>query len=57
MGSCSLLQRIFLTQESNWGLLHCRRILYQVSQPWMVGGVGVMARLRGGCVEHGHGYH
>ena len=27
----SLLQRIFLTQESNWGLLHCRQILYQLS--------------------------
>ena len=31
MGSLSLLQRIFLTQESNWGLLHCRWILYQLS--------------------------
>ena len=31
VGSLSLLQRIFLTQESNRGLLHCRRILYQVS--------------------------
>ena len=31
VGSLSLLQRIFLTQESNWGLLHCRRILYQLS--------------------------
>ena len=31
MGSLSLLQGIFLTQESNWGLLHCRRILYQPS--------------------------
>ena len=30
-GSLSLLQRIFPTQESNWGLLHCRQILYQVS--------------------------
>ena len=30
VGSLTLLQRIFLTQESNWGLLHCRRILYQV---------------------------
>ena len=29
--SLSLLQQIFLTQESNQGLLHCRRILYQVS--------------------------
>jgi len=31
VGSLSLLQRIFLTQELNWGLLHCRRILYQLS--------------------------
>ena len=31
MGSLSLLQGIFLTQESNQGLLHCRQILYQLS--------------------------
>ena len=31
MGSLSLLQQIFPTQESNQGLLHCRRILYQLS--------------------------
>ena len=31
MGSLSLLQGIFPTQESNWGLLHCRLILYQLS--------------------------
>ena len=31
VGSLSLLQRIFLTPKSNQGLLHCRRILYQVS--------------------------
>ena len=31
MGILSLLQRIFLTQESNGGLLHCRQVLYQVS--------------------------
>ena len=31
LGSLSLLQWIVLTQESNWGLLHCRRILYQLS--------------------------
>ena len=31
MGSLSLLQRIFLTQELNWGLPHCRQILYQLS--------------------------
>ena len=30
-GSLSLLQWIFLTQELNWGLLHCRRILCQLS--------------------------
>ena len=28
VGSLSLLQRIFPTQESNWGLLHFRWILY-----------------------------
>ena len=31
MGSLSLLQWIFLTQELNQGLLHCRQILYQLS--------------------------
>ena len=31
VGSLSLLQQIFPMQESNWGLLHCRRILYQLS--------------------------
>ena len=30
-GSLSLLQGMFLTQKLNWGLLHCRRILYQLS--------------------------
>jgi len=29
--SLSLLQGIFPTQESNWGLLHGRWILYQLS--------------------------
>ena len=31
VGSLSLLQGIFPTQESNRGLPHCRRILYQLS--------------------------
>ena len=31
VGSLSLLQWIFLTQEWNQGLLHCRWILYQLS--------------------------
>ena len=30
-GSLSLLQQSFPTQELNWGLLHCRQILYQLS--------------------------
>ena len=25
-------------------------------KPWMIGGLGMMAPLRGGCVEHGQGY-
>ena len=31
VGSLSLLQEIFPTQESNPGLPHCRQILYQLS--------------------------
>ena len=31
VGSLSLLQGIFLTQESSRGLLHCKWILYQLS--------------------------
>ena len=31
VGSLSLLQGNFPNQESNWGLLHCRQILYQLS--------------------------
>ena len=31
VGSVSLLQQIVPTQELNWGLLHCRRILYHLS--------------------------
>ena len=31
VGSLSLLQQIFQTQESNWRLLHHRWILYQLS--------------------------
>ena len=30
VGSPSLLQGLFSTQESNWGLLNCRQILYQL---------------------------
>ena len=31
VGSLLLLQEIFPTQESNWGPLHCRQSLYQLS--------------------------
>ena len=31
VGSLSLLQGISLTQELNWGFLHCRQIFYQQS--------------------------
>ena len=31
VSSLSLLQGIFPTQKLNWGLLHCRQILYQLS--------------------------
>ena len=34
MGGLSLLQGIFLTQELNGGLLHCRRTLHQLSYYW-----------------------
>ena len=33
VGSLSLLQQIFLTQELNQGLLHYRQILYQQGNP------------------------
>ena len=35
VGSLSLLQGIFLTEELNQGLLHCRQILYQLSYQGM----------------------
>ena len=33
VGSLSLLQQIFPTQEFKWVLLHCRWILYQLRKP------------------------
>ena len=44
VGSLSLLQQIFLTQESNRDLLHCRCILYQLSydrRAWWATGHGI----------------
>ena len=48
MGSLSLLQEIFPTQESNWGLLHCRWILYHLSYQ-----ASASQSLSGACVEQG----
>ena len=45
VGSLSLLQQIFPTQESNPGLPHCRRILYQLSYQESQGGDGRTAVL------------
>ena len=36
VGSLFLLQQIFPTQELNWGLLHCRWILCQLSYQWIL---------------------
>ena len=45
VGSLSLLQGVFPTQESNQGLLHCRQILYQLSYqeslPYVTGGKAI----------------
>ena len=38
VGNLSLLQGIFPTQELNWGLLHCRQILYQLIYQGSLGG-------------------
>ena len=37
VGRLSLLQGIFLTQESTQGILHCRWILYQLSYQGSLG--------------------
>ena len=44
MGCHALLQGIFLTQESNQGLLHCRQSLYQLSYQGSVLYIVVMDR-------------
>ena len=55
VGSLSLLQQIFLNQESNRGLLHCRRILYQLS---CLGRTSTITlRTSGGCALVGHRLH
>ena len=54
MGSLSLFQQIFLTQELNWRLLHCMQILHQLSyqgspfKPYI-------KNLFKPCIKDGHG--
>ena len=44
VGSLSLLHGIFLAQESNWGLLYCRQILYQLSYQGRLPNPGIEPR-------------
>ena len=54
VGSLSLLQEIFLTQESNRGLLLCRQILYQLNYPGSSTIVpGLMAKKEGSGICSG----
>ena len=47
VGSLCLLQGIFLTQELNQGLLHCRQILYQLNNQGSLGTSGSLTQARG----------
>ena len=58
VGNLSLLQGIFPTQELNWGLLHCRRILHQLSYQGSPDVSGKLPHLLGGrytCLLHDFG--
>ena len=63
VGSHSLLQGIFLTQESNLGLLHCRQILYRLSHQGLLSGVlgtglpGLGTEHLPGALCSGRGFH
>ena len=52
VGSLSLLQGIFPTQESNLGLLHCRWILYQLSSQGSPTTFNPWLKLCGRCSQH-----
>ena len=59
VGSLSLLQKIFPTQELNQGLLHCRRILYQLSyqgSPVQTGLVSTLYLSFFICLSHWSGF-
>ena len=44
VGSLSILQQIVPAQELNWGLLHCRQILYQLSYQGRLPNPGIEPR-------------
>jgi len=55
IGSLSLLQGIFPTRKSNQGLLHCRQILYQLSNEVgakKIGYLTILQLLVYACQEH-----
>ena len=52
VGNLSLLQGIFLTQESNRGLLICRQILYQLSYQ----GSPILSKLYQKCLRRARAY-
>ena len=49
VGSFSLVQGIFQTQESNPGLPHCRRILYQLSHKNVLFEIHTIWHMRKDC--------
>ena len=53
MGSLSLLQWIFPAQDSNWGLLYCRWILYQLSYHWKLWAALIVGVGHHGCWQGG----
>ena len=52
VGSLSLLQQTFLTQELNWGLLHCRWILYQLSYQGIPNLKSTLIQFTSDCVNN-----
>ena len=52
VSSLSPLQGIFLIQESNWGLLNCRQILYQLSYQ----GSPILSKLYQKCSRRDRAY-
>ena len=55
VGSLSLVQRIFLTQELNQGLPHCRQILYQLSYQENPPARWVTQKLENNCITEDWG--